>query len=297
MAFMNDPAAHYVSLVNTLLLALLMAGCSVNHDCSYLSETWVGDSLEAIRIGDVADTSAQHQLSNARGMTLSVSLRIDNNTLHFRSPVSVLKKYDQAGSLKQYTLKISQQTNSSLTLIPVSDEACAFFGNKGRLVFRKQAFSIDRNISFEKIVFHTTDCFGTCPVFHLEIDSAGRFRQHTEILYRQASRDSTQEGYFIGKMRDSTYQNLIAAIRTSHLRQLTSDEMLCCDAPIVTIILYANGQHTSFRAMFPPIVAQDLVNVLYQIAREQTGTRTSIPFVLEGWNGKPSTDPGNILAQ
>ncbi|QKZ14014.1 DUF6438 domain-containing protein [Spirosoma sp. KUDC1026] len=299
-SFMNNPATHYVSLIKTLLLALLITGCSNHHNSSYLSATWIGDSLEAMWIGDVADTSArQHQLSNAQGMTLSVSLRTDSTLLEFRTPVSVLKKHAPAGSFKQYTLAISQQTDRSLTLIPVSDEACAFFGNKHRLVFRKQSLVIDSEIRFEKIIFHTTECFGTCSVFHLEIDSASRFRQHTEVRYRQANCYSTREGYFTGTMPNNTYQKLMTAIRTSHLRQLTSDsdDMLCCDAPIGTIILYANGQRTSFRSMFPPIVVQNLVNVLYQIAREQAGTRTSTPFVLEGWNGKPSTDLGNVVDQ
>jgi hypothetical protein len=262
------------------------------------SETWIGDGLEAIRFGDRADTSTRHQLCNSRGFSLEFSLRADSNSLSFLSPVSVLKQHAPAGSFKQYTLKISQQTDSSLTLVPVSDEACAFFGNKPRLFFRKQAFVVDRTLRFDKIVFHTTECFGTCSVFHMEIDSARQIRQHTEVLYRQTRRDSTREGYFTGKLPDSTYQKFVAALKTSNLRQLDADEILCCDAPIITIILYANGKRKPFRTMlFPPIVAQNLVNVLYQIAGDQLGTRIDKPVVLEGWNGKPSTDPGNIVVQ
>jgi hypothetical protein len=305
---MNNSSAHYVSPANALLAfliaILLLSACSGRRtrppelDPPHpvpLPEIWIGDRLEAIRFDNTADTGAYHQLSNAQGFTLSVSLRADSNLLHFRSRYSILRKHAPAGSFKQYTLKINQQTDSSLTLTPTSAESCAFFGNKNRLFFKKQAFAIDTTICFEKIVFHTTECLGNCSVFHVEIDSEKRIRQHAEVLYKKSNRDATGEGHFTSNVPDSTYHNLIAAIKTSNLRQLQSDEILCCDAPIITIILYANGQRTSFRSMSPPIVAQNLVDILYRIARKQLGTPTRQPFTLEGWNGKPSTDPGNFV--
>jgi hypothetical protein len=284
---MHVQPIHHALLVGTLLISLLLA-LSVallrnRPDQPNLSGVWIGDSLEALHIRDCTDSRAQHELANRRGLNLSFSLRTDSNLLHFRSPVSVLRKHASAGSFKQYILKISQKSDSTMTLLPISEEALAFFGNKRSLFFRKQEFAVDTLLHFEKIVFHTTECFGTCSVFHLEIDSTKQLRQHTEILYRHSRQDTTGEGYFTGKVPDSTYRKLIAAIQTSRLRNLQSDEMLCCDAPIITMILYANGTRKSFRSMFPPIVAQHLIHILYQIAGKNVGKRTTRPFTLDSW--------------
>ncbi|GAB3764826.1 DUF6438 domain-containing protein [Spirosoma pomorum] len=277
--------AHYALLVGTLLLSLLLAlsVAPLRHrpDQPNLSGVWIGDSLEALHINDIADSNAQHELANRQGLDLSFSLRTDGDLLYFRSPFSVLRKHAPAGSLTQYTLKISQQSDSSMTLIPLSEEALAFFSNKRSLFFRKQKFSVDTTLHFEKIIFHTTECFGTCSVFHTEIDSAKQLRQHTEILYRHARQDTTGEGYFTGRIPDSIYHELVAAIQTSHLRNLQSDEILCCDAPVITMILYANGTRKSYQSMTPPIVAQHLVHVLYQTAGKNIGKRTKKPFTLE----------------
>jgi hypothetical protein len=285
---MHVQPIHHALLVGTLLISLLLA-LSVallrnRPDQPNLSGVWIGDSLEALHIRDCTDFRAQHELANRRGLNLSFSLRTDSNLLHFRSPISVLRKHASAGSFKQYTLKISQKSDSTMTLIPISEEALAFFGNKRSLFFRKQEFAVDTLLRFEKIIFHTTECFGTCSVFHMEIDSAKQLRQHTEILYRHSRRYTVGEGYFTGKLPDSIYHKLVAAIRTSHLRSLQADDILCCDAPIITIILYANGTRKSFRSMSPPIVAQHLVRVLYQIAQPNVGKRTTKPFTLDGWS-------------
>jgi hypothetical protein len=110
---MNNSSAHYVSPANALLAfliaILLLSACSGRRtrppelDPPHpvpLPEIWIGDRLEAIRFDNTADTGAYHQLSNAQGFTLSVSLRADSNLLHFRSRYSILRKHAPAGSFK-----------------------------------------------------------------------------------------------------------------------------------------------------------------------------------------------------
>lgn len=145
------------------------------------------------------------------------------------------------------------------------------------------------DMKLEKIIFHTSGCFGHCPIFHSEIDSAKGFRLfseyvdetpdiHTELY---SNPDSSRIGYFTGNVSDLLYKRLENELQIVGLGDLKFDGVDCCDGSVVTIIVYYNGKKKFFKSMFPPKEASKLVSILRQITESTTVERTSETFEIE----------------
>lgn len=145
----------------------------------------------------------------------------------------------------------------------------------------------DRKIKPEKIIFHTSPCFGACPTYHLEVQSDKGLRLHVERVYQKdkgfsMEPDSTKTGYFTGIVSDTTFQKLLTELETVGLDTLELNGPDCCDGSLKTIIVYYNGKRKFLRSMFPPDNIKGLIAVLYEIAEKSQVRRTDKPFGLEG---------------
>jgi hypothetical protein len=184
----------------------------------------------------------------------------------------------------RYDLKVLKFNDTSLIVKPVSKLSKKFLQNRGEINFVRQEFAIDKSLKFEKIVFHTTECFGRCNVYHLQVDSSRLVKLHRQLVCSQiigAPVDTTIEGYFIGPLSDPSFQKLIKILQTCNLRTLKMNNALCCDGSVSTIVIYFNQQRRYFKTMFPPTIANELVSTLYDICDESGFTKTFDKFKLE----------------
>lgn len=134
---------------------------------------------------------------------------------------------------------------------------------------------VGKGVKLGKIIFHTTECYGFCPVYHLEIDSNKNAKLFSEIAYKSGEKrshikDSSKIGYFQGRIADTTFKKLVNEIQTIGIDSLTFDGANCCDAPIKTIIIYYNNKRKYLQSMFPPNKARRLVSLLYEICSVNT---------------------------
>ena len=131
---------------------------------------------------------------------------------------------------------------------------------------------------FEKITFQTSYCFGTCPVYHLELNADKTFKLHVETVFLENSQtrelDSSKMGYFTGKIDQKMYNKFIAAFQQSDMCNLTFDGVKCCDGSLITMIVNYDGIQKELVSMFPPQSAQALIQVLYEICRTSSGKQT-----------------------
>lgn len=120
---------------------------------------------------------------------------------------------------------------------------------------------------FEKIVYHTSACFGRCPVVHLEVTNDKKTRLHGEAVYAKNSGavDLSRTGYFTGTVTDTSYNKMIAALRKIGLDTVKFGGPDCCDGATKTIIVYYNGKRKYLKAMFPPDHAFPLIAALNDI--------------------------------
>jgi len=142
------------------------------------------------------------------------------------------------------------------------------------------------NISFEKIIFHTSPCHGLCPTYHLEISANQQARLYAETVYNmdkgfERVSDFGKTGYFKGKVSDSLFRVLEKELVAVELDTLVFDANACCDGSIYTIIVYYQGKRKVLRSMFPPAKAQPLVDVLNAICSDHSFERTSQSFEIE----------------
>lgn len=165
--------------------------------------------------------------------------------------------------------------------------AAIFICLTGLLRIEQEKIKTDNEpFSFEKIIFHTTSCYGRCPIYHLQLTQDKQIRLHTEDAYRNDKdfsfkRDSSKTGYFTGSIQDSVYKNLVTALSAIDLNNLEFNNAQCCDGTLITVIVYYNGKRKVLRSMFPPAKAQKLIGMLYDICGKSELIRSTQQFSVE----------------
>jgi Domain of unknown function (DUF6438) len=138
---------------------------------------------------------------------------------------------------------------------------------------------------FDSIIFHTTRCFGTCPVYHLELNSNKKVRLFAESVNRKdslfMSEDTTKMGYFEGYANNKSFQKLSKIINAAGLDTVKYNAEFCCDAPVIAIIMYQNNKRIYLRSMFLPEKLDPLVKVLYEICKNSSLKKVSKKFEIE----------------
>lgn len=246
-----------------------------------LKGTWVTNDLECLYISDTS-YQTNNYLGNSKLHEKGFILYLLGDTISLQSHYTSSRTDFKIKYIDRYDLQILGLTDSTLTVIPVSDFSKKFF-DKPIIIFKKQEFNVDNSISFEKIIFHTTECFGSCNVYHLQIDSSKNIQLQVEVAYENRSyqRDTSKQGFYSGRLPDSLYEKFIQAFKTSNLRRLKMNETECCDGVIITMILYFNGQRKYFKTMTPPMISRNLVTTLYRICSSGNLTKTRAAFILE----------------
>jgi hypothetical protein len=177
----------------------------------------------------------------------------------------------------RYDLLISKLTDSSFIAVPTSKLSKEFFDNRSSITFIKQGFNKDKSFHLEKIIYHTTSCYGSCPVIDLEIQNNknlylnGRFYRNKSMY----DIDSTKSGNFYGKLNDTVYLELIDILKTLDFKNFNFPERLGADAPIKTLIVYHNGRRKYFKSMFPPAILYRLLAFLQHIGEHTSLIRTN----------------------
>ncbi|MXV51334.1 hypothetical protein GS399_10170 [Pedobacter sp. HMF7647] len=248
-----------------------------------LKGSWVSHDQEFLLIKDTTLTKNINGLSNAQLRDQYFELEILGDTLSFQQRYTSSRTNFKQLHIDRYDFKISKLTDSNLIIRPVSKFSKQFFPGKSELVFRRQEFTVDSTWKFEKITFHTTTCMGNCRIYHLQIDSTKAFKLRAPLPSNSIPlrRSIVSQDRFTGSVSDSLYDKLIFALKTSNLRTLKMNEVLCCDAPELTIIVHFNGQRRYFKTMFPPLLADNLVRTLYSICENQKGMLTDEKFDFE----------------
>lgn len=145
----------------------------------------------------------------------------------------------------------------------------------------------EKQLKLEKIIFHTSMCFGTCPTYHLQVDNNKKVKLYAEKVYKKPidfgsyDTDTTKSGYFIGEVSDTNFDKLTNQLNVIGLDTLKFDGQDCCDGSLITIIVYYNGKRKYLKSMFPPDKANELISTLFEICETSVLTRTTSKFNIE----------------
>ena len=146
----------------------------------------------------------------------------------------------------------------------------------------------ENKIKFEKIIYHTGMCYGSCPIYHLQVDNKKQLLLFAERVYKDNQEnisweiDSSKIGYFVGKVPDSLYSKLKFEIENIGIDTLTfSNNISCADCPPKSLIIYFDNKRKSLRSSVPPIKSYKLFDVLDKICELSKMKRTNKEFKIE----------------
>ncbi len=181
--------------------------------------------------------------------------------------------------LYQFTIRLS--ADKKLLVRPESELAKRLFGSRRPKVFIPQDSLADRTIAFERLIYHSTACFGWCPILDIAIDNSRNVYMKAKVFTPAMATDTLRSGTFAGKLNENKYRELVQLLQTCNLRNLEFPEVIGADAPETTLIIYFNGQQKYLRSMFPPLIAQQLISFLHTLHKNVSLPRTTEVRVLE----------------
>lgn len=166
---------------------------------------WINTHNEAIIIKDSMYYN-NYLINKEKEKMFYVSSKLD--TLRFYN--NHLSKHEN------YDFKVIKKTDSLLILKPANKQSKMFFKAKGMISLVKQKYFADKTLEFEKLIFHTTYCHGSCPTYHLEIDSNKNVRLFSqEVLKKYLVLDTSKMGFFIGNISSLQYAELVKKLGPS----------------------------------------------------------------------------------
>lgn len=144
---------------------------------------------------------------------------------------------------------------------------------------------------FEKIIFHTSKCFGTCPEYHLELNQKKEIKLFIEKAYKKRTIDTLKIGFYKGKIDSETYSELISLIEKIDLEKSGIVEPIREPNTIVlkegsqlSLILYIKNQRKPMIYIYPAGHWEKLISFVYKISNSENLTKTSEELQIEPFN-------------
>ena len=141
-------------------------------------------------------------------------------------------------------------------------------------------------VKFEKVIFHSSRCFGDCPVIHLQVNkdkslllSKLKSTRMAKMVDGKLSERQEEYEYFKGEISNALYNELLAALAKTDTVSFKGPN--CCDAPMKSVIAYYNGKRRHIETMFPPKRGEELIDILYKISKSEDLERTTEKFEIE----------------
>jgi hypothetical protein len=135
--------------------------------------------------------------------------------------------------------------------------------------------------AFSEITFHTSPCFGSCPKISVHIDQNRNIEVSRQFYKGKVEPDTTNSGNFKGSVSEADYKQLLALIAKIDWETIDFPKVMCCDAPVRTIILSYNNKKFRFKSMTPPESTTELTRFLVQLASSTGLQRYGQPIDFE----------------
>ncbi|MEI9945886.1 MAG: DUF6438 domain-containing protein [Chitinophagaceae bacterium] len=136
-------------------------------------------------------------------------------------------------------------------------------------------------MQFEKIIFHSSRCYGSCPQIDFQVDSTRNIFINRKYFKSKSEEDKSKSGSFKGVLDIDTYNDLLQILEKSDYTNLKFPDITCCDGVITTIIIYSNNKRTYLKSMTPPKESSALIAFLHKLGTESELTKISDAITLE----------------
>lgn len=144
---------------------------------------------------------------------------------------------------------------------------------------------------FEKIIFHTTKCFGTCPVYHLELNKNKEIKLYIEKAYQKRKIDTSRIGYYKGKLDNKTYAEFLGLLNKIDLKKsgiiepiYEPNTTILEDGTQLYLILYIDKLRKPIIYIYPEGHWQKTMTFLYKIAEDESLIKINEELDIEKFN-------------
>jgi len=241
---------------------------------------WVGhEYLITIKDTTGKELNSIEKYTSSEGYTL---FSLHRDTFKFNKEYIDVEDENKR-TIDNYTFKILKNTDSFLWVSPISGNAKNYCGSDSILKLIRREYVIDKDINLEKIIFHSTGCFGSCPILDIEIDSNKQILYETIVFKERGNPkiDSLLTGDFKGNLRDSNYAQLNSILQNCDLKDFSYQDDEYPDGSSREIIVYYNGKKEKFRSMEIPPMLDDLIDYFYRLNKMADLKRTTEDFKIE----------------
>ena len=119
-----------------------------------------------------------------------------------------------------------------------------------------------QEFEFTGLTFLSSKCNGTCPDISLNLYDDKRI-EISRVVYRKKGQvDTTLSGNFKGTLSEKEFNKAVSILKTINWDTVTFPKVLCCDAPIVTLMFSYKGTYKRFKSMTPPKSTNGLIKYL-----------------------------------
>jgi hypothetical protein len=130
-------------------------------------------------------------------------------------------------------------------------------------------------IWFEKIIFNSTTCYGSCPDMTLLVNNNGQV-QFTGRKY------AVKQGSFNSSISPALLNGLIEILKVCELDKIESNKQTNIDAPTYTLEIHYNGKIKYLKSCMLPFVTDNLLQYLLalpaKLKLEETNNNIDIKF-------------------
>lgn len=179
------------NILKIIFLILVLAFKQTNaQEKEKLYGTWISKNNDVLVIqGEHYNFNVMSTINEEE----QLKIKIFKDTLRFYSIYTSSKENYKVDHLEKYDFKIEKTNPRFLTLKPLDSLSQKFFNTKESIKFIKQEYNVDKSISFEKIIFHSTRCYGSCPIIALEIDNNKNIYLDIKHYSDPSNKDSLKE--------------------------------------------------------------------------------------------------------
>ncbi len=253
------------------LLTLLMLGFATYSHAQHtdLKKLWVGEKNNYLSISDsLVHIEHEYYYKNKTGISdRYFRYETIKDTLRIKEELSKeTKLHDfiiQELSDKRLTIKAIDSFSSTIIDFNQPRSNAFHFSNR-------ESVHTD-SIRFEKLLFHSTRCYGMCPVLTLMLDSS----KQVEFIGKQ---NAVKQGFYTAKLSKKLYHELLQILSISELDKLINTEQAYIDAPAHAMEIYYNGKMKYIRATDFPIMGQLLLEYLNAIPKKLELRASEQPF-------------------
>jgi hypothetical protein len=147
------------------------------------------------------------------------------------------------------------------------------------------------NSKFEKITFHTSKCFGTCPEYHLELKQNRKIKLYIEKAYKDHKLDTEKIGFYRGKLNKETYNEFLSILKKIDLEKsgiesppIEANTIILREGSQLTLILYFDNERKPIKYIYPAGLWQELMSFLYKIADDKNLLKVNEEIEIESFN-------------